>query len=124
MDKEKNKNILNHPLFIGIVTCLCLLAIFSLRESAKKAAISKESIEKLENNIEILEKDVALEDKKLKDSQEEIALEKIMRNELLLKKDGEVVLQIPDKETKNLEKLDLENEKNGPWGEWKKLFKD
>lgn len=127
MDKDKrdkNSSPLNHPLLIGVFTCLCLLAIFSLRESSKKAIISKESIEKLEKNIESLEKEVAKEDEKLKISQEPIALEKIMRNELLLKKEGEIVLQIPDEEQNEEEEKDLENDKNGPWEEWKKLFKN
>lgn len=127
MDKEKrekNNSPLNHPLLIGVFTCLCLLAIFSLRESSKKAIISKESIEKLEKNIESLEKEVSAEDEKLKISQEPIALEKIMRNELLLKKDGEIVLQIPDKEQGKEEEKDLKNKQSGPWQEWKKLFKN
>lgn len=122
--KEKNSSPLNHPLLIGVFTCLCLLAIFSLRESSKKAIISKESIEKLEKNIESLEKEVAKEDDKLKISQEPIALEKIMRNELLLKKEGEIVLQIPDEEQDKEASKDLKNEQSGPWQEWKKLFKN
>ena len=124
MDKEKYKNLFNHPLLIGIFTCLCLLAVFSLRESSKKALVSKESIEKLEKSVETLEKEVELENKKLKTSQEPIALEKIMRNELLLKKDGEIVLQIPDEEQVQAEKIDLEKEKSGPWEEWIKLLRN
>lgn len=125
MDKdkrEKDSSPLNHPLLIGVFTCLCLLAIFSLRESSKKAIISKESIEKLEKNIESLEKDVAKENEKLKISQEPIALEKIIRNELLLKKEGEIVLQIPDEEKNKEEEKDLKSGQNGPWEEWKKLL--
>ena len=121
MDKKKAQSLLNHPLLISIFTCLCLLAIFSLKESSKKALISKESIEKLEKNIEVLEQEVAKEDEKLKISQEPIALEKIIRNELLLKKDGEIILQIPDEEGQT-EEINLESKKNGPWEEWKKMF--
>lgn len=130
MDKRKNKHptqqssLLNHPLLIGLFTGFCLLAIFSLRESGQKALISKESIEKLEKNVESLEKDVALENEKLKISQEPIALEKVMRNELLLKKEGEVVLQIPDEEQDKEKEKDLENEQSGPWEEWEKLLRN
>jgi hypothetical protein len=122
MDKEKNKNLLNHPLLISVFTCLCLLVIFSLRESSKKASISKDSIQNLEKSVELIEKEVGSENEKLKNSQEEISLEKIMRNELLLKKEGEIVLQIPDEEQNKEENKDLENKKNGPWEEWEKLL--
>ena len=122
MTKEKTANLLNHPLLVILCSCLCLLIIFSLRESSKKALVSKESIKALEKNIDSLEKEVALEKQKLEDSQENVAVEKIMRNELLLKKDGEIVLQIPDEEQGKETEKDLQNEQNGPWLEWKKLF--
>lgn len=124
MDKVKYKNLLGHPLLIIIFTCLCLLMVFSLRESSKKALISKESIQKLEKNVESLEKEVNKEEEKLKNSQEPIALEKILRNELLLKKDGEIVLQIPDREQNIEEKISPENKESGPWEEWKKLLRN
>ncbi len=123
MNREKTSNLLNHPLLIVIYSCLCLLVIFSLRESSKKALVSKESIEKLEKNIDSLEKEVALEKEKLKDSQDDIAVEKIMHNELLLKKEGEIVLQIPEEKPSDQEKQDPQKEENGPWQEWQKLLK-
>lgn len=122
MSKEKTKNFLNHPLLIVVFTCLCFLIIFSLRESSKKALVSKESIEKLETSIQSLEKEVANENDKLQNSRQEIAVERIMRNELLRKKEGEIVLQIPDEEQNKEEKTDLKKEKSGPWEEWKKLL--
>jgi cell division protein FtsB len=124
MDKKQSKNLFAHPLTVGVFACLCLLAIFSLRESSKKALISKSSIEKLEKNVQNLETEVSLETEKIKNSQKEIALEKIRRNELLLKKEGEIILQIPDEEQNLKLKTDPENKKNGPLEEWKKLFKN
>jgi hypothetical protein len=46
-----------------------------------------------------------------------------MRNELLLKKEGEIVLQIPEEKPINQEKQDLPKEESGPWQEWKKILK-
>lgn len=70
-----------------------------------------------------MEKEVAKEKEKLDEKQEAIILEKIMRNELLQKKEGEIILQIPDKENHS-EQIDKNAvlEKNGPLEEWKKLF--
>lgn len=122
MDKKKYQNLFNHPFLAIIFTCFCIFAIFSLQLSSKKAFISKESIEQLEKNVEILEKEVNRENEKLKISQEPIALEKILRNELLLKKDGEIVLQIPEKEASNNHNEDLDIQLGGPLKEWQKLF--
>ncbi|AKM81103.1 MAG: hypothetical protein UT13_C0001G0142 [Candidatus Pacebacteria bacterium GW2011_GWF2_38_9] len=123
MNKEKIQNLFGHPLLIFIFTCLCLLGIFSLRESSRKALVSKESIQKLEKNIEIMENEFKEEEKKFADSQDELATEKIMRNELLQKKEGEIILQIPEKEELNEEiNNEMTLEKNGPLEEWKKLM--
>lgn len=122
MDKKQFEKILSHPLFIGIFTCLCLLGIFSLQESSKQALVSKESIQKLEQSTAIIEQELIKEQKKVDEKQEKIILEKIMRNELLQKKDGEIVLQIPEKETANNHNENLETQSSGPLKEWKKLF--
>ncbi|MBU1033469.1 hypothetical protein KKI22_00780 [Patescibacteria group bacterium] len=123
MNKEKIQNLFGHPLLIFIFTCLCLLSIFSLRESSRKALVSKESIQKLEKNIELMETDLKKEEEKSANSQNELVLEKIMRNELLQKKEGEIVLQIPEKEEVGEEINDeIALEKNGPLEEWKKLM--
>jgi hypothetical protein len=98
------------------------LSIFSLHESSRKALVSKESIQKLEKNIEIMEKEFKEEEKKFADGQNELVLEKIMRNELLQKKEGEIVLQIPEREESSENESNSETlEKNGPLEEWRKL---
>ena len=124
MDKEKNKTLLAHPLLVGFFTCLCLLAILSLRASSKKAIVSKESIHNLEKTVTSLQENLDQTKQEVTDNQTEIAIEKIKRNELLLKKEGEIILQIPDEELSGGEQDIPENEKSGPWEEWKKLWKN
>ncbi len=123
MDKKQLEKIISHPLLIVLVTCFTLLSIFSLRESAKKALVSKESIEKLEKSTKKLENDLLLEQQKIDTNQEQIAVEKILRNELLQKREGEIVLQVPDQEQIILEKNENSQiQMNGPLNEWKKMF--
>lgn len=94
-----------------------------MRESSRKTSVSKESIQKLEKNIESMEKELQNEEKKFADSQNDLALEKIMRNELLQKKEGEIVLQIPEKEELSTENSENSaTQENGPAEEWKKLL--
>ncbi len=123
MDKTKNKSLLEHPLLIGIFTLFSLLIIFSLKESAKKATLSKESLSQLEESVEIEEKNLAKETEKLKNAQTELNIEKIKRNELLQKKEGEIILQIPEKENDQLQSNEREKI-NNPQEEWKKLLLD
>lgn len=123
VNRKQIEKLLSHPLFIVIFSCLCLLSIISLRESSKKALVSKESIQKLEKNTELMEKELAKEKNKFENKQEEIILEKIIRNELLQKKENEIVLQIPDKEnSSNHINNDTTIKTNQPLKEWRKLF--
>lgn len=123
MDKEKYSHFLKHPLLIILFTCLCLLAIFSLRESTKKASVSKESIQKLEKTVNTLEKEVTKDKQKLEETQNPIAIEKIVRNELLLKKEDEIILQIPESEESSQNSQDQIKQKSGPIEEWRKLLR-
>lgn len=133
VNKGSNTNnwlldLLNHPFVAIFLTCLCLLAVFSLRQSAKKSLISKESIAHLEQSVLASENDLRATEAKVTDSQQEITLEKIRRNELLLKKDGELILQIPDEESPNSKDAPTQTKpneiENGPWMEWKKLLRN
>jgi len=123
MDRKQLEKLLSHPFFIVIFTCFCLLSILSLRESSKKALVSKESIQKLEQNTMFTEQELIKEQAKLDEKQEAIILEKIMRNELLQKKEGEIILQIPDEEeSTDHTSEDLKLKKTEPLSEWRKLF--
>lgn len=121
MNKDRIKDILSHPLSVLIFTILCLIFIFSLRESAKKAQVSKESIQKLEQSVNQMETELKNEQEKSADAQSDLSTEKIIRNELLQKKEGETILQIPDRDdsgSTDEEKL----EKTGPLDEWRELL--
>lgn len=123
MNKESQTNLLAHPLAIAIFTALCFLAIVSLRESSKSALVSKESLEKLEEKVESVEKELNQAQKALEQGQDPLALEKIQRNELLQKKEGEIILQIPDqKETDSTQENENQLKKNGPLDEWIKIL--
>lgn len=121
--RKQIAKLLSHPLFVVIFSCLCLLSLISLRESSKKALISKESIQKLEKNTELMEKELAKEKNKFENKREGIVLEKIVRSELLQQKEGEIILQIPDEENSNDHINDNSTiENNQPLKEWWKLL--
>jgi len=113
--------LLNHPLVLVVATLLCLLAIFSLQKSKHSATVSKESIEQLEQNVDQLELAKELQAAALASGESALAIEKIKRNELLQQKEGEIILQVPERELVSADRGASEK-KNGPLEEWKSLF--
>lgn len=122
MNKEKQKNLFGHPLIITIFTALCLLTIISLRESSQSALVSKKSLEQLEEKVKVAEKELTQVKKEFEQGQDPLALEKIQRNELLQKKEGEIILQIPDLEETEVKEGETQPEETGPLEEWYKLL--
>jgi cell division protein FtsB len=118
-NKEKIKFSLENPIILLVFTALAIISIISMRKSNEKAVISKRNIEELEENVEKLQDEVNTEKIELEDSQNEIYKEKIIRNELLQKKEGEIILQIPDL---NEEELNEEITDKKPLEQWKELI--
>jgi len=118
-NKEKIKFSLENPLILLVFTALTVISVISMRKSNEKAVVSKRNIEELEENVEKLQDEVNTEKVELEDSQSEIYKEKIIRNELLQKKEGEIILQIPDL---NEEKQSEEITDKKPLKQWKELI--
>lgn len=112
---------LSHPLVLAAATLLCLLAIFSLEKSKKQAEISKQSIETLEKSVSELELAKDQQAANLAVGESSLEIEKIKRNELLQQKEGEIILQVPEKESISADR-NASEKKNGPLEEWKSLF--
>lgn len=114
------KNILQKPLTIIIVTIISLIFLISLKKTASKSIISQKNVELLEQKLQDINKRISNEEKSLDTASSEFEKEKIMRDELLLQKPGEYVLQIP-LETTNYSN-DNNNQQLSPLETWKKLF--
>jgi len=110
----------NHPLIILLFTILTSLFILSLRRTAQKSQTATENVTLLENQIDQLSDQIESEQQTIKYAASDLAKEKILRNELLLQKQGEIVLQIPDDETLTIEAEAAEQKT--PWQEWKELL--
>lgn len=89
--------ILYHPIFIIFVTIIAIIFFFSLEKSSKKTQSSAGNIKILEQEVKIASEKLLVIDEKIAQTQSEQFIEKIVRNELLVQKPGEYVLQIPDK---------------------------
>ncbi len=111
---------LTSGLAILITTILFLLAFFSLRSSQQQAKVSENSLKKLEQEIQGLESDLERSRQATANNQSDLAREKVIRNELLGQKPGEIILQVPERERQQ-QKQTLETTLNS-LDEWKKLL--
>ncbi len=114
------KKILYHPLTILLVSILSLYCIFSLRKNLKRINISRENLRNINNQVRQLKTKVDQKEKQLKQAKKSYSKEKIARNELLLKKPGEYVIQLPEL---NVDRKQTESSlQSQPIEQWKKLL--
>ncbi|GIK84336.1 MAG: hypothetical protein BroJett025_09580 [Patescibacteria group bacterium] len=88
--------ILTHPITIVSITIIATMFFFSLDKSGKKTQNSSENIRVLEHEVNQVSQEIIELEKKIEQTQSEQFKEKVVRNELLLQKPGEYVLQISE----------------------------
>lgn len=115
------QKVINHPITIIIFTVVAVIFYFSLEKSAKTAQNSVSSLEEVHQETEKLRSDVAILKNELSQAESPLAKEKIIRNELLLQKPGEYVIQLP--EFSQVESSTPEIfPQEAPWSQWKEIL--
>ena len=111
---------LAHPLVLVSITCVAVLLFFSLEQSGKKADTSTLAIQTEQEKKEQLAAEVSELTLELTEAESPLYQEKLIRDELLLQKDGEIVLQIPTQKAVN-ESIEPVIQLT-PWQEWQAVF--
>ena len=93
--------ILYHPIIILVLTIGAIMFFFSLDKSGKKTQNSSENIRVLEYEVGQISKEVIELEEKIEVVESGQFKEKVVRNELLLQKPGEYVLQIANTDVEN-----------------------
>jgi cell division protein FtsB len=102
--------IFNHPFVIIALTIVSIAFFLSLDKSGNKTQKSSENISVLEYEVNQISNEVIDLEAKIEETESEQFREKVVRNELLLQKEGEYVLQIAENEISNEEnECDEEN---------------
>lgn len=115
------QRLLSHPLTIALFTALAIIFFVSLNKNAQTAQTSINTLQALESQNWALEKDVRNLEEQVAVAKTDLAQEKIIRDELLLQKAGEFVVQLPaDVGAVNVEKPQVEQET--AWEGWKKVL--
>lgn len=112
--------IINHPLIILVITIFAILVIASQFRTAQRSGESAESITTLEKEIETQQQKVQELERLVNESQSDYSKEKILRDELLYKKPGEIIVQMPKPPV--VEEPAVTIETSSPISEWLKLF--
>ncbi len=119
------RNLLYHPVTVLFITIIAITFYFSLDRSAQKTQKSSENIRVLEHEINQVSQEVIELEEKIIETESQQFQEKVVRNELLLQKEGEYVLQIPELEERNITENCVncsKNEQITPLLAWKKLL--
>ncbi len=114
------KKLLFHPLTVLLITFAYFLILLSLKKTNKKVYISQQNIQSLESEVKQLEQEIASNNKELYHLDQDFVKEKIVRDQLLKQKEGEIIINLPIQELKK-PKQNLQ-EKQIPLKEWLALF--
>lgn len=113
--------LLFNPISFLVITIVSIIFSISLYKSAQRTSYSTENLKSLEEEVEQIEAEVLALETAIEESQQPFAKEQIIRNELLMKKGGEYVIQIPDELVNKTQEI-IEVETSSPWVEWQKLL--
>lgn len=112
--------LLFNPITAVIISLLTIIFWFSLYQTTQEMRDSNQDTQKLRENNNQLTQDILQLEEKVDLAQSREAKEAIARNELLMQKEGEIVLKLPDVEISK-EETKIEQELT-PWQEWQGLL--
>ena len=114
------KKLLAHPLVILSITIFVILFVISLQKTAQKSNVATENVRLLEENNQLLIDQIEQEKDALEYANTDLSKEKIIRNELLMQKPGEYVIQIPNDVV--IDQQSGEVQQQSAWDEWQQLL--
>jgi cell division protein FtsB len=113
--------LLFNPITLVAITAFSLVFSLSLYNSAKKTRESAQQLNVLEQNITTMEEQLKTLEQTAQEAQQPFTKEKIIRDELLMQKPGEYIVQIPDETSEEVAALQASPTPK-PWDEWKKIL--
>lgn len=115
------QRIVYHPLFLITISALCIGLWLSLWQNQKDIRASRSLVTSLEGDVATQRAGVAELQKKLDNSKNPLFQEQIIRDQLLMQKPGEYILQLPDISPKPVSSASIPATPT-PWEEWMKIL--
>ncbi len=113
--------ILFHPIGLVVATGLVVLLWVSLWANTREIKQSQDFILTLQNKVEKEKTEVFQLEEKLSQAESDYQKERIIRDELLMQKPGEYVIQVPDVAPPEVE-TKKEEKQPTPWEAWQTLL--
>lgn len=113
--------LLKHPASLLLLGILAAVFYVSLDKTAARRTKSAEIISELESEVSVLQDEVYTLEKTAETAKTDFAKEKIIRNELLLQKEGEYVVMIQDLPVADNEPESVAAAQT-PWEAWRKVL--
>lgn len=110
-----------HPVSLLLLGILTAVFFVSLDKTAARRTQSTQILTELESEVSTLQEEVYTLEKTAEKVKTTFAEEKIIRNELLMKKEGEYVVMITDLPTTNAAES-VKNTQHTPLQAWKQLL--
>lgn len=112
------QRLFSHPITLIAVTVIAGVFFVSLDKSAHKAQTSVATIQDLKQETDKLHLEVDDLTQKVQAADSPLSKEKLIRDQLLMQKPGETVVQLPSIQD-NKEASPAKAEEKTPWEEWK-----
>jgi cell division protein FtsB len=110
----------SHPITLLLVAVFAIGLYTSLVKTERKIRTSTESVAILDQEVSKIASEVSDLEAEVKTATSAAAQEVIIRDELLLKKPGEYVIQLPS--PADNKEPNQDSSKTQPWAQWKKLL--
>lgn len=118
--KRLFSKIIYHPLGICCITAFVLLIILQNTQRLKRLDIAKQNIKQAEEKVEAVETEFTKIENLLEEAQEPLAQERIVRDSLLMQKNNELVIKLP--EINVVFEEDNQEKEVSNWQAWIKLI--
>lgn len=115
------KKVIFHPLTLIIFLLISGFFSFSMYQTVQKTQSSEQNLNKLEEEVGKMEQEVQQLENQLGESQSAYTQEKMIRDELLMQKPGEYVVQIPDLPDQTQQMTSIESDQS-VWQQWQELL--
>jgi cell division protein FtsL len=116
------KNIFYHPLMVIVITILAGVFLLSLNRNTKGLNTAVENIRSSEEEIAKSKDDIEEMGQQLQVVESEVYVDRVFRNEFLVQKSGERIIQIADQNGDFNQNDEFEEIEEKPIDQWKIVF--
>ncbi len=118
------KKLFLNPITAGIITLFSLLFCISLYQTIQEIKLAGQETKKTQKEIEDLSSDIMSLEEEIEIAKSDEFQEKLVRDELLMQKEGEYILKLPDLEEAVVREETTPEPTPTTWEAWRDVLND